>query len=79
MADYRAGYEICYQWSPLDKLVRCRLNPGTRVVVGTGQSARCSPYLSYPASPKKQIYLDNAAGSVIDCTAYDAVFDWQAE
>ncbi len=55
VAKYRSDYEICYQWSPLDQLVRCSLKPGTKVVVGTGQSAECSQYLTYPASDKQQI------------------------
>ena len=77
-AQYRSDYEICYQWSPLDKLVHCKLSAGVKVVVGTGQSAKCSDYLSYPASPAKQIYIDNASESVLSCQEYDNVFQWQA-
>lgn len=39
VSEYRRMDEICYQWSPLDMLVECTLQPGTRVVVGNGQSA----------------------------------------
>jgi len=39
---YRSDYEICYQWSPLDKLTRCDFNAGTEVVVGTGQKSMIS-------------------------------------
>ena len=74
---YRSDYEICYQWSPLDKLVRCSLKPGTEVVVGTGQSAECSEYLSYPVSDQQQIYIDAAAMAVADCVEFDGVFKWQ--
>ncbi len=74
---YRSDYEICYQWSPLDKLVRCRLKPGIEVVVGTGQSADCSEYLSYPISDKQQIYIDDASMSVTDCVVFDGVFEWR--
>jgi hypothetical protein len=77
-AQYRSDYEICYQWSPLDKLVHCKLSGGVKVVVGTGQSAKCSDYLSYPASAAKQIYIDNAAEAVMNCQEYDGVFQWQA-
>ncbi|MEX1668801.1 hypothetical protein AB4876_07750 [Zhongshania guokunii] len=77
-AQYRSDYEICYQWSPLDKLVHCKLSAGVKVVVGTGQSAKCSEYLSYPASAAKQIYIDNAAEAVMNCQEYDGVFQWQA-
>lgn len=77
VADYRRDYEICYQWSPLDMLVRCALKPGTKVVVGGGQSALCSPYLSYPASDKLQVFIDNAAPSLADCATFEGVFSWR--
>lgn len=77
VADYRMGFEICYQWSPLDMLVRCTLKPGTKVVVGTGQSAQCSQYLSYPVSDRQQVYIENAGESVVDCATQDGVFAWQ--
>jgi hypothetical protein len=77
VADYRHDYEICYQWSPLDKLARCTLKPGVLLVVGTGQSAVCSPYLGYPVSGAQQIFLDNAASALTDCTLYDGHFDWK--
>ena len=76
-AGYREDYEICYQWSPLDKLTTCKLKAGTKVVIGNGQSAECSAYLTYPVSAAQQIYIDDAATSVERCTTYDAVFDWQ--
>lgn len=76
-AQYRAAYEICYQWSPLDKMSTCTLRPGTKVVIGNGQSARCSQYLTYPVSAEQQIYIENASESVLDCESYDAVFSWQ--
>jgi hypothetical protein len=74
---YRYEYEICYQWSPLDKLDCCTLKPGVKIVVGTGQSAKCSQYLTYPTSEQKQIYIKDASESVIDCTVYDLIFNWQ--
>ena len=77
IAAYRSEYEICYQWSPLDKLVRCTLKPGTKVVVGTGQSAECSEYLTYPVSDRQQIYLDNASTSVTHCREFDGEFGWK--
>ncbi len=73
---YRSDYEICYQWSPLDKLTRCDFNAGTEVVVGTGQSAECSQYLTYPVSAALQIYIPNASSSVYGCRDYDAFFNW---
>jgi len=78
VAQYRSDYEICYQWSPLDKLVKCNLKVDAKVVVGTGQSAECSKYLTYPASAEKQIYLADAAALVLDCELYDGEFSWLA-
>ncbi|WP_116472978.1 hypothetical protein [Zobellella maritima] len=74
---YRSDYEICYQWSPLDKMVACTLKPETKVVVGNGQSARCSEYLTYPVSEKQQIYIVDAVDSVENCTFYEGVMSWQ--
>ncbi|GAA3938145.1 hypothetical protein [Litoribacillus peritrichatus] len=76
-ADYRTDYEICYQWSPLDKMVKCTLKPGTQVVVGNGQSAKCSEYLTYPSSEKQQVFIVNAADAVLDCKEYDSVMSWK--
>ena len=77
VSQYRSEYEICYQWSPLDKLVSCTLKPGTRVVIGTGQSAKCSNYLTYPVSDKQQIYIDNASISLTSCAIFDGEFNWK--
>lgn len=77
VASYREDYEICYQWSPLDKMVSCTLTPGTKVVVGNGQSAQCSEYLSYPVSATQQVYIDKAAEAVSDCTDYDGMLTWE--
>lgn len=81
--DYRVDYEICYKWSPLDKLVRCELKPGTKVVVGTGQSVACSPYPSeypktyiLPVSDKKQVYIENAGDATVNCEDFDNEFNW---
>lgn len=76
VAQYRADYEICYQWSPLDKLASCTLKAGTKVVVGTGQSAKCSEYLSYPVSETQQIFIVDAADAVADCSISDGMLSW---
>lgn len=73
---YRADYEICYQWSPLDRLVRCKLKPGVKLVVGTGQSAVCSNYLFYEVSPAQQIYLSDASDALSECTDWTGEFQW---
>ncbi|MGY5618822.1 hypothetical protein ACXHQ9_17300 [Vibrio cincinnatiensis] len=76
-ADYRKNYEICYQWSPLDKLSKCTLKAGSKVVVGNGQSAECSAYLTYPVSEVQQIFIVDSGSSVADCQVYDSVMSWE--
>jgi len=78
IAKYREDYEICYQWSPLDKMVSCTLKAGTKVVVGNGQSAECSQYLTYPVSAAQQVYLEQASDAVFNCQYFDGVMNWQA-
>ena len=77
ISTYRSEYEICYQWSPLDKLVSCTLKPNVKVVVGTGQSAECSEYLTYEVSDKQQIYIEDASLSLTNCTLFDGEFSWK--
>ena len=77
ISSYRSEYEICYQWSPLDKLVSCTLKPETKVVVGNGQSAECSAYLTYQVSDKQQIYIEDASVSLTNCTIFDGKFSWK--
>ncbi len=77
VAQYRSDYEICYQWSPLDKLVSCTLKAGTKVVVGNGQSAKCSEYLTYDVSEAQQIFLPDAENALENCTTFDGLFKWQ--
>jgi len=74
---YRSDYAICYERSPLDKLTHCTLKGKTRLVIGTGQSVRCSRYLTYPSSEVKRIYIENASEAVFDCRDYDARFSWE--
>ncbi|WP_297532976.1 hypothetical protein [Thalassolituus sp.] len=77
VAQYREDFEICYQWSPLDKLVTCELKAGTKVVVGNGQSAYCSEYLTYSVSASQQVYINDASNSVMNCETADGVLVWQ--
>jgi hypothetical protein len=83
ISTYRSDYEVCYQWSPLDKLVRCtpkpdmKLKPDMKIVVGTGQSAECLEYLTYLVSDKQQIYIGDASTSVTSCSVYDGEFSWK--
>ncbi|MEJ2199786.1 MAG: hypothetical protein P8X63_02035 [Desulfuromonadaceae bacterium] len=75
---FRFDFEVCYQWSPLDKLTRCAFRAGTEVVVGTGQSATCDEYLTYPASATQQVYIEDASIFVSGCSDYDAFFKWES-
>jgi len=77
IANYRKDYEICYQWSPLDKMAKCTLKAGTKVVIGNGQSATCSAYLTYPVSPEQQVFLLDAVDRVGDCQVFDGVMEWR--
>ncbi len=77
VASYREDYEICYQWSPLDKLSRCEIQAGTLLVVGTGQSAKCSEYLTYSESSAQQIFIENAKLAAENCSSFDLMFKWQ--
>ena len=77
VSEYRSAYEICYQWSPLDKLVRCTLKPGVKIVVGTGQSAECSEYLRYPVSDRQQVFIEDTSASVTGCIEFDGYFNWR--
>lgn len=76
VAQYREDYEICYQWSALDKLVQCQLQPGTQVVIGTGQSAECSQYLTYPTSASLQVYIEGSDTVMGSCQDFTGVFNW---
>lgn len=75
--NYRKNYAICYQWSPLDKLISCKIKIGTKVVIGNGQSAKCSPYLTYPTSAVKQIFISTPSKNLSKCKTFIGVFRWQ--
>lgn len=79
VSQYRRDYEICTQYSPLDRLAKCRLKVGTKIVVGTGQSAQCDAYLTYPASASRQIYMpkETASSALDQCQDFEAEFAWK--
>ena len=81
VAQYRRDYEICTQYSPLDTLTQCKLKAGSLIVVGTGQSAQCDQYLTYPASASRQIYMpkDKANVAVDNCEDFEGEFAWKAK
>ncbi len=72
VAKYRENLEICYQWSPIDRMVQCKLKAGSKVVVGNGQSARCSEYLTYDVSSAQQVFMQDANTKMTECTEFDA-------
>jgi hypothetical protein len=54
--EYRSAYVVCPSWSPLTMVSKCRLKVGSRVIVGTGQSAFCKKEgFEMPASGVNQI------------------------
>ncbi|MBY4675200.1 hypothetical protein K6T12_01165 [Marinobacterium sp. CAU 1594] len=59
-AQYREANAICPSWSTLDRVSRCTLKVGSRVVVGPGQSAQCQDF-SYAKSAVNQVYIPNDA------------------
>ncbi|WP_205744408.1 hypothetical protein [Dyella sp. M7H15-1] len=56
---FRSAYEICPEWSRLDKIKQCRLKAGQKIVLGTGQSAQCASHLSYAQSADLQVFIPN--------------------
>ncbi|MCG7547560.1 hypothetical protein [Pseudoalteromonas sp. Of7M-16] len=79
ISKYRRDNIICPSYSPLDMLVSCKIKVGTQVVIGPGQSAKCSDYFSYPASKTNQIYLADAQSTTVECQSYDGRFSWHSE
>lgn len=77
VAQYREDYEICYQWSPLDMMTTCTIEAGTQLVIGSGQSAFCSDYLTYPTSTAQQIFTTDAGTATSNCQVFQGVFQWQ--
>lgn len=69
---YREDNVICPSWSALDRMSSCTIKIGTRVVVGTGQSAKCKTGI-YAKSAANQVYIPNDGRKNIlyveNCTA----------
>lgn len=77
ISEYRQDFAICPKWSPLDMMTRCTVKEGTHLVLGTGQSAHCNPYLTYEKSPDIQIYMNDASQTTMECKTYYGIFSWQ--
>lgn len=56
---YREANAICPEWSDLDRVSRCTVKVGARIVVGPGQSATCEGGLGYAASAVNQVFIPN--------------------
>lgn len=76
---YRRTLAICPEWSQLNALVRCELRPGTQVVLGNTQSARCADGSVLPKTAAAQVFVPNDARAGIthvgQCTP---TRDWPA-
>lgn len=57
VSEFRKTFDVCREWSQLDRLTTCTLLPGMRVVVGSGHGVRCNPFTSYPDSNRSQVYI----------------------
>lgn len=71
---YRQAYAICHAWSALDRLLICKLKPGTQIVIGTTQSADCDDG-SYPKSANLQLYLQGAAATAGSSSVVESCTD----
>lgn len=76
ISQYRNDFESCYQFSPLDKLTSCNIKEGAKLVVGTGQSVKCSENVIYTTSANQKIYIEDAASLMSNCTDFDGQFSW---
>lgn len=57
-ATYRKDNDICPKWSALDIVHSCWIKPGTQIVVGPGQSAKCANS-TLPQSATNQVFIPN--------------------
>lgn len=76
---YRENYAICASYSILDMMNSCDLKKGAVIVLGPGQSAKCSKYLTYSQSAYQQVYFPNAEKHVENCQLFESYFKWKAQ
>lgn len=73
---YREANAICPEWSDLDRMSRCTVKVGARIVVGPGQSAACEGGVIFAQSAVNQVFIPNDARIdqvfVEDCTPGEA-------
>ena len=69
ISNFRKTYAVCHEWSPLDRLVKATLKAGAQIVLGPGQSAKCSKYVKYKQSDTQQVFISdpqNAFATITD-------------
>jgi len=75
-AKYRKANDICPSWSELNEMIACTVIPGSRLVIGPGQSLTCKD-MTLPASPVNQVYIPNDSRNNIlhveNCTEGEAM------
>ena len=54
---FRKKYVVCPEWSPLDRMITGTLKKGSIIVLGSGQSGKCNPFLTYEESLTQQVYV----------------------
>lgn len=73
---YRRDNVICPSWSALDRMTTCTIKPGTKIVVGPGQSAKCKN-TTYEKSAVNQVFIPNdSRKKVILVEKCTAGIDW---
>jgi hypothetical protein len=76
-AQYRADNAICPEWSPLNKVVSCQVQPGSQLVIGTTQSAQCADGSIYPKTAQTQVFVPNdSRAGIVHVGACSALSDW---
>ena len=56
---YQVDNIICPEWNALNKMSSCTIKVGAKIVVGPGQSAKCSDGGLLPSTAVNQIYIPN--------------------
>lgn len=70
---YMTANAICPEWGTLDRIISCRLKPGSQIVLGTTQSMSCpESKIDYEMTADIQVYIPNdwqtQSFYVDDCT-----------
>lgn len=60
MALYRKENAICPGWNGIDRMTSAYIPPGTLIICGMTQSAKCSQFMYYDKSDNVQIYVPDS-------------------